>query len=58
MSKRKLNTRPKQLKIATPRRSKSRFDDAKETRHFFGILAVATLLLVLFLYLIFMKTAR
>ncbi len=56
MSKRKLNTRPKQLKTTTPRRQKNKLDEAKETRQFFGILAVATLLLVLFTYLIFMKT--
>ena len=58
MSKRKLSARPKQLKIATPRRQKHKLDEAKETRQFFGILAVATFLLVLFMYLIFMKTAR
>jgi hypothetical protein len=58
MSKRKLTPRSKQLKLATPRRQKNKLDEAKETRQFFGILAVATLLLVLFMYLIFMKTGR
>ena len=58
MSKRKTHTRPTPIRTATSRNKKSKFNDAKETRQFFTILLVGTLLLVFFLYLIFMKAAR
>jgi hypothetical protein len=57
MSKIKTNTRSKPVKTATPRRKKSGLNDARETRKFFTILGICTILLTFFLYLIFMKSA-
>jgi hypothetical protein len=43
------------VKKAAPRKKKNKIDEAKETKQFFTILGICTLLLIFFLYLIFMK---
>jgi hypothetical protein len=45
------------VKKAAPRKKKNKIDEAKETKQFFTILGICTLLLMFFLYLIFMKKA-
>jgi hypothetical protein len=57
MSKNKTNARPKPVKTPAAKPRKNGLNDARETKKFFTILAVCTLLLVFFLYLIFMKSA-
>jgi hypothetical protein len=58
MSKNKANTRQKPVKTPATKRKSSGLNDARETRKFFMILGVCTLVLVFFLYLIFMRTSN
>lgn len=66
MSKNKANSRAQQSKSAarnavkTPAKSNRRsgLNDARETRKFFTILGICTLLLTFLLYMIFMRSSR
>ncbi len=66
MSKNKTNARPNAsktqgklpLKTTASRPKKSGLNDARETKKFFTILGICTLLLTVFLYLIFMRSAQ
>jgi hypothetical protein len=57
MSKNKTNVRQKTVKTPASKPRKNGLNDARETRKFFMILGICTLLLTFFLYLIFMRSS-
>jgi uncharacterized membrane protein len=61
MSKNKSHTRPSPartpVKTAASRSKRNGLNDARETKKFFVILGICTLLLTFFLYLIFMRSS-